>query len=193
MDIAQRVQAILLKPKAEWAKIKAEPSTVAGIFTSYALVLAAIPPGFQFLRRILIERLPVIGHMPIGRALTGALVAYVFSLLTVALIALIIDALAPSFSSTRNLNGALKLAVYSMTPLWIVGVFNIFSGLWVVDVLAGLYAFYILFLGFDMPLMDTPKNRVGWYFGINAALAIVVYFIVNLFLSLIVAVRYGQL
>jgi len=27
MDIAQRVQSILLKPKEEWVKIKAEPTT----------------------------------------------------------------------------------------------------------------------------------------------------------------------
>jgi hypothetical protein len=193
MDIALRVQSILLRPKEEWAKIKAEPTTAAVLFTSYALIFAAIPPGFQFLRRILIERLPVIGHWPVGRALTGALVGYVLSLLTVYLFAVVIDALAPSFSSTKNMTAALKLAVYSMTPIWLVGVFNLFSGLWVLGVLAGLYGFYILFLGFDTPLMDTPKNRVGGYLAVSVPVAIVIYVVVNWFLKIIVAVRYGRL
>jgi len=193
MEIVHRVQSVLLRPKEEWARIKAEPTTAAGLFASYALILAAIPPLFHFLRRVLIEKLPVIGHLPVGRALPGAVAAYVFSLLTVYLFALIIDALAPSFSSTRNMSSALKLAVYSMTPLWMVGVFNLFTGLWVLDVLAGLYAFYILFLGFDTPLLETPKSKVGWYFGLSVPALIVVYFIVNLFLNLIFAVRYGRL
>jgi hypothetical protein len=192
MEIVQRVQAILFKPREEWTRIKAEPATVVGLFATYAMVLAAIPPGFQFLRHILFERVPVFGHWPVLPALGSAVVAYLFSLLTVLLFAFVIDAMAPSFSSTRNMKGALKLAMYSMTPLWIVGVFNIFSGLWVPAVLAGLYAFYILFLGFDTPLLETPKNRVGWYFGFSAPALVVVYFVVNLFLNLIVAVRYGR-
>jgi hypothetical protein len=193
MEIVQRVQSILLQPKEEWARIKAEPATAAGPLTSYALVLAAIPPGFQFLRRVLIERLPVIGHWPIGRALTGALVAYALSLLTVYLFALVIDALAPSFSSTKNMKAALKLAVYSMTPVWLAGAFNIFSGLWVLGVLAGLYGFVILFLGFETPLMDTPKPKAGGYFAVSVLAAVVIYVVVNWFLRIIFAVRYGRL
>ena len=193
MEIVQRVQSILLKPKEEWARIKAEPMTAAGLFTSYALILAAIPPGFQFLRRVLIERLPVIGHWPVGRALMSALVAYVLSLLTVYLFALVIDALAPSFSSTKSITAALKLAVYSMTPVWLAGAFNIFSGLWVLGVLAGLYGFYILFLGFEAPIMDTPKPKAAGYLAVSVLAAIVIYVVVNWFLKIIFAVRYGRL
>lgn len=193
MEIVPRVQSILLRPKEEWVKIKAEPTTGVRLFTAYALILAAIPPGFQFLRRILVERLPVIGHWPVGRALTGALVAYVLSLLTVYLFALVIHELAPSFSSTKDMTAALKLAVYSMTPVWLAGAFNIFSGLWVLGVLAGLYGFVILFLGFETPLMDTPKNKIGGYLGVSVPVAIVIYVVVNWFLKIIFAVRYGRI
>jgi hypothetical protein len=63
MDIVQRVQSIILKPKEEWVKIKAEPATVAGLFTSYAMILAAIPAVCQFLGNILVgRRLPMIGQ-----------------------------------------------------------------------------------------------------------------------------------
>jgi len=193
MDIVARVQAILVKPKDEWTKIKAEPATPAGLFTSYAMILAAIPPGFQFLHRVLIERLPMIGHWPVGRALASAVVAYVLGLLTVYLFALVVNALAPNFGSTKSLTNALKLTVTSMTPVWLAGVFNLFSGLWPLAVLASLYGFFILYLGFDAPLMGTPKDKVPGYLGLSVLAGIGIYVVVNWFLRIIFAVRYGRL
>ena len=196
MNIVQRVPAILLKPREEWVRIKSEPSTPARLFTSYAMILAAVPPGFQFLGRILFERLPVIGHWPLGIALRNALVTYVLSLATVYLFALIINALAPSFGSTQNMTNAMKLAVYSMTPGWMAGVLAIVPGLWVPGVLVSLYGLYIiyliLYLGLDTPMMETPKEKVGGYLGVSVLVAIGLV-VVNWFLKVIFAVRYGRL
>jgi hypothetical protein len=193
MNIAHRAQAILLRPKEEWITIKAEPTTVAGLFTSYALVLAAVPVVFQFLGRVLVERLPVIGHWPVGTALGNAAVAYVLNLATIYLFALILDALAPSFGSARNMTSALKLAVYSMTPGWLAGVLYIFPGLWVLGVLASLYGIYILYVGLETPLMETPKDKVGSYFAASVLVAIGLFVVLNWFLKVIFAVRYGRL
>src|SRR5437870_12481426 len=41
--LVARVQNILLKPKEEWAVIDKEAATVQGLFTGYAMLLAAIP------------------------------------------------------------------------------------------------------------------------------------------------------
>ncbi len=193
MNIARRAQAILLRPKEEWVKIKAEPSTAAGLFTSYALVLAAVPAVFQFLGRVLIERLPVIGHWPVGTALGNAAVAYVLSLATVYLFALIVNGLAPSFGSAKNMTSALKLAVYSMTPGWVAGVLYIVPGLWVLGIVASFYGLYILYLGLDAPMMETPKDKVGSYFAASVLVVIGLYVVVNWFLKVIFAVRYGRL
>jgi Yip1 domain len=196
MDIVRRAQAILLKPKEEWAKIKAEPATSAGLFTSYAMVLAAVPAGFQFLGNILVgRRLPVVGlyRWPLGRALGNAVVAYVLSLATVYLFALIIHELAPSFGSAKNMKGALELAVYSMTPAWVAGVLYIVPALWVLGILASLYGLYILYLGFHTPIMDTPKDRVGAYLAVSILVVIGLYVVFNWFLKVIFAVRYGRI
>jgi len=193
MNIARRAQAILLRPKEVWPDIKAEPSTAAGLFTSYAMPLAAVPAVFQFLGRVLVERLPMIGHWPIGTALGNAVVAYVLSLAMVYLFALIINGLAPSFGSAKNMTSALKLAVYSMTPGWVAGVLYIVPGLWILGVLASLYGLYILYLGFDTPMMETPKDKVGSYFAAGVLVAIGLFVIVNWFLKVIFAVRYGRL
>lgn len=193
MDIVRRAQAILFKPKEEWPLIKSEPSTRAGLFTSYAMPLAAVPAVFQFLGRVLIERLPVIGHWPVGTALGNAAVAYVLSLATVYLFALIVNELAPSFGSAKTMTGALKLAVYSMTPGWVAGVLYIVPGLWVLGIFASLYGLYILYLGFDTPMMETPKDKVGSYYVTGVLVVIGLYVIVNVFLKVIFAVRYGRL
>jgi Yip1 domain len=196
MDIVPRVQAILLKPKEEWVKIKAEPSTVTELFTSYAMILAAIPAIGQFLGNILVgRRLPMVGvfRWPLGRALGNAVVSYVFALVAVYIFALIINELAPNFGSTKNLTGALKLAVYSMTPAWVAGVLYIIPGLWVLGILAGLYGLYILYLGFDTPLMETPKNKVVGYLVVSIVVVVVLYVVFYWILGGIFAVRYGRI
>jgi len=196
MDIIPRVQAILLKPKDEWIKIKAEPATVAELFTSYAMILAAIPAGCQFLGNILVGRsYPVVGlyRWSIGRALSNAVVSYVFALATVYLFALIVNELAPNFGSTKNMTSALKLAVYSMTPGWVAGILYIIPGLWILSVLASLYGLYILYLGFDTPMMETPKDKVMSYMGVSIVVVIVLYVVFSLILGGIFAVRYGRL
>lgn len=196
MDIVQRVQSIILKPKEEWVKIKAEPSTVAGLFTSYAMILAAIPAVCQFLGNILVgRRLPMVGvfRWSIGRALGNAVVSYVFALITVYLFALIINELAPNFGSTKNMTSALKLSVYSMTPGWVAGIFFIIPGLWILGILASLYGLYVLYLGFDTPMMETPKDKVVGYMAVSIVVVIVLYVIFSLILGGIFAVRYGRL
>ncbi|MBE3125662.1 MAG: YIP1 family protein [Acidobacteria bacterium] len=196
MDIVQRVQSIILKPKEEWAKIKAEPSTVAGLFSSYAMILAAIPAVCQFLGNILVgRRLPMVGvfRWSMGRALGNAVVSYVFALITVYLFALIINELAPNFGSAKNMTSALKLSVYSMTPGWVAGIFYIIPGLWILGILASLYGLYVLYLGFDTPMMETPKDKVVGYMGVSIVVVIVLYVVFSLILGGIFAVRYGRL
>ena len=49
MDIVNRVQQLILKPKEEWINIKEEKITIAELFTSYAMILLAIPAVAQFI------------------------------------------------------------------------------------------------------------------------------------------------
>lgn len=196
MDIIQRVQSILLKPREEWARIKAEPATPAGLFSSYIMVLAAIPPAFQFLGNVLVgRRLPLVGvfRWPVGRALGYAVVSYILSLVTVYLFALIIDELAPTFSSPKNMTAALKLAAYSMTPGWVVGVLFIVPGLWALGLVASLYGLYLLYLGFETPMMETPKDKIPGYMIVSVLVVLALSIVFNLIVKGIFAVRYGRL
>ncbi len=191
MDLVSRVQAIILKPKEEWVKIKAETSTISELFTSFAVILAAIPAIGQFIGFGLIgQRVPFIGwfRMGIGTSFLRAVFYYVFSLIMVYVLALIINALAPTFSSTPNMVSAMKLAVYSMAPMWVAGILFIIPYLGFLVWIAGLYGLYVLYLGFNTPLMDTPTEKVMGYMLVSIVVAIVLTAIVSIILGAIFAV-----
>jgi hypothetical protein len=76
-------------------------------------------------------------------------------------VALIIDALAPTFGAQKNFPNALKLAVYSYTPGWVAGIFLLIPGLSFLTVL-GLYGLYLLWLGLP-PLMRSPPEKALGY------------------------------
>jgi hypothetical protein len=192
MDLVQRVQSILLKPKDEWVKIKAEPATVSGLFTSYAMILAAIPAVAQFIGYVIIgQRIPFFGlyHWGVGRAFGSAILSYVLSLVTVYLFAYIINTLAPNFSSAPSLTNAMKLAVFSMTPGWLAGILYIFPYLGILVILASLYGLYILYLGFETPMMETPKEKILGYIVVSIIVLIVLTIVFGMIVGGIFAVR----
>jgi len=170
MDVVQRVQAILLRPREEWLKIKGEPTSVASLFTSYAMVLAAVPAAAQFVGRLLFRSEIPFARVPnwtFGRALASAVVSYLASLALVYLFAFTINTLAPNFSSVPHISNAMKLAVYSMTPFWVAGLLYIVPRLGVVVALAGFYGLYLLYLGFEAPVMETPREKALGFFGVS--------------------------
>lgn len=191
MNLVPRVQAILLKPKEEWVKIKDEQVTIPQLFVPYAVILAAIPAVAQFLGWALVGgfRIPFAGGNWMARALLYAIFSYIFSLVVVYALGVIINALAPNFSSAQNLPQAMKLAVYSMTPAWIMGVFNIIPALGPLSILGSLYGLYLLYLGFGTPLMGTPKEKVTGYFVFSLVVAVVLMFVAGVILGTIFAIR----
>jgi len=140
MSFVQRVQAILLNPRSEWPTIATEPATVQSIYTNWVMVLAAIGPV------VMIVISPLMGG--IGFGLRAAVAAYVNSLVAVALLAAVVDVLAPSFGGTKDFMRSLKLVAYSFTSVWVAQVALIVPALgWVLILAAMLYGFYLFFLG----------------------------------------------
>jgi len=186
MDIVARAQGILLKPKEEWVKIKEETLPVSQLFTSYVLILAAIPAIAQFVGLALVGRsgpYRALFRLGIGRAFVYAIFLYLGALVTVYLLGLIINALAPTFSSSKNISNAMNLAVYSMTPGWLAGVLYIIPFLGFLAVLGSLYGLYLLYLGFATPLMDTPKDKVVGYLVVSIIVAIVLIVVISIILG----------
>jgi hypothetical protein len=180
MNLVERVKRILLSPQTEWLVIDTEQTTTAELYTTYIARLAAIGPVAQLIGYSLVG-VSLFGttyRVPIGSAITTAVVTYVLSLAGIYLLALIIDALAPTFSGKRNQIQALKVAAYSSTASWVAGIFALIPFLWILTLL-GLYSAYLLYLGLPI-LMKTPRDRALPYTGVVIIAAIVVFVVVGI-------------
>jgi len=194
MDIVARVQGILLKPKEEWPKIKEESASVSQIMTSYVMILAAIPAIAQFIGLGLVgQRVPFVGwfRLGIGTALVRSILSYGLSIASVYLLSIIINALAPTFSSKQDAESAMKLAAYAMTPAWVASVLGVIPMLYFLVMIASLYGVYILYLGLDANLMETPKEKMVSYLIVIIVIAFVIMFIIGAILGALFTVGTG--
>lgn len=176
-SLIERVKSIQLQPKAEWPIIGAEPATVKGLFTGYAMILAAIGPIAGLIGGLVFGGAGAVGALAL---IVGAVVSYVLTLVAAFVLGFIIDVLAPSFGAQRNLEQSMKVSVYGFTPVWILGILNIVPMLSILAFIGVLYSFYLIFLG--IKTVKTPlEDKAVLY----AVVAIIAALIANLFVSMI--------
>ena len=181
MNLVERAKRLLLTPQPEWQVIDAEPTTTSELYTQYVIPLAAIGPVARVIGFALIGiHVPFSGvtyRTPIGRALVGAVVSYVLTLVGVYVLAMIIDMLAPSFGGTTNRMQALKVSAYSNTAAWLAAIFALVPGLSILGIL-GLYSIYLLFVGLPI-LMKSPAEKAGAYTVVVILVAIVLFMLIG--------------
>lgn len=182
-SLADRVKNILVQPKDEWGRIDAEPATVAGIFKSYVVPLAAIGPiaGLIGMSVFGISLLGFTYRLSFGAALSTAIASYAAALVGVYVLAMILNALAPNFGGQKNEVQAMKVAAYSCTASWVAGIFQLVPSLAWLGII-GLYSLYLLWLGAPR-LMRVPQDKAGTYTIVTIVAAIVLFFLVGLVAS----------
>ena len=190
-DLARRVLNILIHPRAEWEVIDKEPATVGGIFAHYICPLALIPPVAQALGSIIFGRqaLGIPYHPPLLATVTGAVAGYLLTLAAILVIALIIEALAPALGGQRNRVQALKVAAYSATPAWILGVIGVLpflSMLWLV----ALYGIFLLHLGLPR-LMKSSGDKALIYTTVVIVSVLVMVILVGSLVAPLIALMGG--
>ncbi len=189
MNLVQRVKGILLSPRTEWEVIDAESTSPAQLYTSYIAPLAAIGPIAQLIGYSVFGiSVPFVGtyRVPIGSAVTTAIVTYVMALAMPFILALIIDALAPTFNGQRSQIQALKVAAYSSTVSWFAGIFALIPGLRFLTIL-GIYSLYLLYLGLPV-LMKSPREKAIGYTAVVILAAIVLFMLVGVVSSMFLRV-----
>jgi hypothetical protein len=178
MVVTERVKNILMQPRQEWAVIARERSSVAEIYRSYIIPLAAIGPVASIIGLSVIGfGAPTMGRyrMPLGSSIVRAIVTFVLSLAAVYVLALVINALAPRFAGERNEAQAFNLAAYSSTAAWLAGIFGLIPEVGFLGIL-GLYSVYLFYVGAPV-LMKVPESKAAAY-TVATVLAAVVIFIV---------------
>jgi len=169
-NLLGRVKGILLTPRTEWPVIAAETDTIVGIYTGYILILAAIPA----LRILLLDRFLGVS------VLSVVLTTYVFTLAGTFLVALIVDALAPTFGGQKSQVQALKVVAYSYTASWIASLIGIVPGLGLLSALVGLiYGLYLLYVGLPFTMKCPAEKSLG-YTVVTVIAAIVVSVVLGL-------------
>jgi hypothetical protein len=191
MDLIPRVQSLIMKPKEEWVKIKGESTPIPELFMKYALFLVLISGIAQFVGYGLVGvRVPFVGVYRVGiiSALLRGVVFAGLQLVSAYIFGMVINALAPTFGSKPNLENAMKLAVYSLTPGWVGGIFYIIPALAFLALIASLYGLYVMYLGFASPVMDTPQDKVMGYTVASVVAAIVLTAVISLVVGAIFAI-----
>ncbi|HEY2188355.1 MAG TPA: Yip1 family protein [Caldimonas sp.] len=174
MALIERVQAILLRPRQTWPEIAAETTDAAKIYRGYLVILAAIPAiaGFIGWTMFGAGMLGISIKLPVATALTQMVVGYLLALGLVYVLALIVNALAPTFGGSKDFIAALKLVAYGSTAGFIGGIFDILPALALLGLLAALYTVYLFYTGLPV-LMRCPPGKAGAYTAVVFVCAIV--------------------
>ncbi|MCZ7566263.1 MAG: YIP1 family protein [Burkholderiales bacterium] len=174
-----RALNILFQPRGEWPVIAGERTAPVALYLNYVAILALIPAVATFINLAFIGTLHA-GRFGAGVAFASAVAGYVLSLVMVFVVALIADALAPSFGGRKDLDQALKLTVYSMTASWVAGALTFLPVIGaLIALLGGVYALYLFYLGSPV-LMKVPESKAVGYTAVIVAIAIVVGFVIGM-------------
>jgi energy-converting hydrogenase Eha subunit A len=160
-----RVKGILLSPAAEWPIIEREDTPPASVFVSYVIPLAALAAIVNFIRFSVVGiNMPFGGTLrsPVVTGLTSAIWTCAMAVLGVALIAGIINLLAPTFGGTRDTRRALRTAAYSLTAAYVGTFLGLLPMGTLLSLLAGLYGIYTLYLGLPLMMRSKPEKAGGY-------------------------------
>ena len=175
MNVVERAKSVCVSPDSTWAAIASERTEAAPLITGYVLPLAGAAAVAQAIGLVVVgQNLGLLGTYPVP-LMTGlgmAVASLVFAAVGVVVLSIIIDALAPTFGAVRSREQALKVAVYSATPVWLAGLLQIVPVLGILA-LVGMYALYLLYLGLPR-LMKCPAEKTIGYIGTVIACAVVI-------------------
>jgi hypothetical protein len=176
INVVERAKSICLSPDSAWTTIAAERAEAPSLIVGYVLPLAGVSAVAQLIGLSVVgQSLGLLGtyRMPLTTGVGVAVAGLVFAAVGVVVMSFIIDALAPTFGAEKSREQALKVAVYSATPVWLAGLLQIVPALGVLALVGALYALYLLYLGLPR-LMKCPAEKAVPYIGSVIACAVVI-------------------
>lgn len=191
VSLVDRAKNIVMTPKTEWGVIENEPATIQGLYTGYVMILAAIGPLCALIGQQVFgySAMGITYKPPLNYSIGFAVISYILGLASVYVMALIIDALAPSFNGTKNQIQAFKVAAYAPTAAWLAGIFQIVPALAFLAIV-GLYSLYLYYLG--MPrLMKVPQEKATGYTVVVIIAYVIVFFIVGYIATMLAMSFFG--
>jgi hypothetical protein len=155
----QNIYRLLTAPEKTWQEIKLEPVTVFQLLMGYALPLLLLPILTSFLRSLM-ARFSYLTIKLLFDLLVGSVVNYIMLVAALLFAGWIVSLLARYFEANSDLTLAVKVVVYSMTPVWLVSVCQMFPQTRILALL-GLYSAYLLFAALPIVLEAKPEKQLG--------------------------------
>lgn len=159
---------ILFSPSEEWKKIRDVDCTVGKCFYGYVFIMAAIAPvsgyfgttqfGWQIGAREAVKLSP-------DSALTIAIAYYLVMLVAVFSMGLMIHWMGKTYKAEQSLSRCIRLAAFTVTPLFLVGIVELFPILWlnfVIGLPALALSVRLLYIG--LPIMMEIDGERGFLF-----------------------------
>ena len=185
-QILGRLKPLLTSPKTEWAEIAGEEANIGDLYKSWIIPLAGLAAIAGFIgANIIAITNRFISVQPLD-ALLLAIVSLLITLASVYVLALVIDALAPTFGAEKNFGQAFKVAAYAPAAMWVASLFQIVPWLGFLSFVGGIYSLYLLFVG--LPILMKPAEDKAVTYTISA---IVIMVVISILGSVIVGLFYG--
>ncbi len=162
------IVGIFINPRKEWEAIRDDNCSVGKCYLSYVFLLAAIPPvsgyfgttrfGWEIGAREAVKLSP-------DSALIIAIAFYLVMLIGVFSMGLMIHWMGQTYSADQPLSRCITLAAFVATPLFLVGIFELFPIIWlnfVIGLPALAYTVFLLYTG--VPIMMEVNEERGFLF-----------------------------
>ena len=186
MNLIERVKNILITPKTEWEVINGETATTQSLFMGYVLPLAIVAAVGSLLKGLLFA-----GTFGLKYFIIAAVIAFIASIVAFYVSVIIIDMLAPSFGSEKNMGKSAQLVAYSGTPSYVGGLLSFIPVIgWIVSIAAWVYGIYLMYLGIG-PLKKTPEDKKVLYMIVSFVIMAALYFIVVAILGAVLFAAMG--
>lgn len=158
------IPGLLIHPQQEWQKISQEDNKIPGLLLGYVLILALIGPvagyygtttsGWQIGAREAVK-------LTSDSAMTIAVFYYLAMVASVIGLGFMVRWMCKTYGGNTSLNRCIALSAYVSTPLFLVGIVELFPVLWV-NLLIGLFALahavYLLYSGVPI-LMNISEDK----------------------------------
>ena len=192
MNLLERIKNIIVTPNTEWGVIDQESDTPNSLLKSYVLPLGIAGAIATFIGSSFIGT--TVFGVKVGGTFAYGINQAVISLLSVVVgfyIAIyVIDMLAPTFKSKKDLNKTAQLVAYSNTPALLGALLAVIPSLSTIGALFGLYGFYLLYLG--LPVMKKTPEQQRWpYIIVSIVVMFVVYLVIGAILAAVLAPMFG--
>jgi len=186
MNIIERVKNILLSPKTEWDVVRTETATPQSLLMAYVIPLAVVAALGSLLKGLFFA-----GTAGIMFFIITAVITLVSTAVSFFVSVIIVDMLAPSFDSEKNMGRSAQLVAYAFTPFYVGSLLSFLPFVGMLISLAALaYGIYLMYLGIG-PMKKTPEDKKIVYMIVVFLIWLVIYFVLIAILGAILFAAMG--